>query len=161
MKSGMKIKRILILAVLPLLMTGALVGFINKSDAKATDITPAAEGAGIEFFHGNFAEAKAIAKSQNKLIFVDAYTTWCGPCRLMASQTFTQPSVGEYFNKNFVNLKMDMESGEGVAFGSQYKVMAYPTLLFLDHTGAVKGRALGAKPAAELINVGKDALAQK
>ena len=156
----MNIKRILVLVVLPLLMTGALVGFINKSDAKAMETAPA-DGVGIQFFHGTFAEAKALAKSQDKLIFVDAYTTWCGPCRLMASQTFTQPSVGEYFNKNFVNLKMDMESGEGVAFGSQYKVMAYPTLLFLDHNGAVKVRAMGAKPAQELINVGKDALSQK
>ncbi|HHG84150.1 MAG TPA: DUF255 domain-containing protein, partial [Bacteroidetes bacterium] len=57
---------------------------------------------GIKFFHGTFAQAKAKAKKENKLIFMDAYTSWCGPCKWMAANTFTDASVGAYFNQHFV-----------------------------------------------------------
>ena len=64
---------------------------------------------GIEFFHGTWAEAKAKAKAEDKLIFVDAYAEWCGPCKRMSAQTFPDPKAGEFFNPNFICLKIDME----------------------------------------------------
>lgn len=159
-KKDMKTKQILLYSFFPVLFAVVFFGFVNKPQSTMVASTEAmTEGEGIEFFHGTFSEAKAKAKSEGKLIFVDAYTTWCGPCRMMAAQTFPKAEVGKYFNANFVNVKMDMESGEGPAFGQQYKVMAYPTLLFLDHTGAVKMRAIGAKGPEDLINVGKQARA--
>lgn len=157
----MKNKQVAFYSLIPILFLAAFVGFVNKPQTAESAPTVYEEGAGIEFFHGTFADAKAKAKSEGKLIFVDAYTTWCGPCRAMASQTFPNPKVGEYFNANFVNVKMDMEAGEGPSFGQQYQVMAYPTLLFLDYTGAVKVKAIGAKGPDDLINVGKQAKAAK
>jgi thiol-disulfide isomerase/thioredoxin len=110
---------------------------------------------GIQFFHGTFAEAQAKAKRENKLIFMDAYTSWCGPCKWMSANVFTDPSVAEYYNAHFVNVKMDMERGEGPDLGRRFSIMAYPTLLFIDNTGAVKSRAMGAKPAADFIALGQ------
>lgn len=64
---------------------------------------------GICFFEGTFNEAIAEAKSQQKNLFIDCYTSWCGPCKRMSNGVFTQKNVGDYFNKNFICLKVDME----------------------------------------------------
>ena len=62
---------------------------------------------GVKFIH-SFEEAMKIAQKENKLIFMDAYTTWCGPCKLLNKRTFPKKEVGDYFNANFVNVKVDM-----------------------------------------------------
>jgi len=116
---------------------------------------------GITFFHGTLKEAKAKAKKENKLIFMDCYTTWCGPCKSMAKKTFVNKEVGDYFNKNFICLKMDMEAGEGPTVASTYSVEAYPTYLFLDSKGEIKHRDLGFIDASHFIEVGKKALTLK
>ena len=64
---------------------------------------------GIQFFGGNWEEAIETAKKEHKLIFVDAYAEWCGPCKRMAKEVFTQKELGDFFNKYFINVKMDME----------------------------------------------------
>lgn len=107
---------------------------------------------GIEFFHGSWAEARAKAKTEGKIIFVDAFASWCGPCKRMASTVFTEDKVGEYFNANFVNLKIDMEKPENTEFASKYPVSAYPTLMFLDSTGKVIQKAVGAKDVTGLLD---------
>ena len=86
----------------------------------------------INFREGGFAEALEAAKSENKLVFMDCYTSWCGPCKLMASKEFVQEKAGEYFNPRFVSVKIDMEKGEGVELRKRYDVNAYPTLLVLN-----------------------------
>ena len=71
---------------------------------------------GIQFSEGSWAEIKAKAKAEKKYIFVDAYAVWCGPCKWMAKEVFTDAKVGETYNKQFVSYKFDMEKGEGLDF---------------------------------------------
>lgn len=113
---------------------------------------------GIKFFKGSWEEALAEAKSSDKLIFMDCYTTWCGPCKAMARDVFPNAQVGDYFNDNFINVKMDMEKGEGKKLARKYSVNAYPTLLFVDGGGKIVHMSKGAKPIARFINLGKTAM---
>jgi thiol-disulfide isomerase/thioredoxin len=108
---------------------------------------------GIEFFQGSFSEAKALAAESNKLIFMDAYATWCGPCKWMSANSFTDERVGDLFNRNFINLKIDMERGEGPQLARQYRVAAYPTLFFLDANGEVVRKETGARDARGLLDL--------
>lgn len=110
---------------------------------------------GIEFEHGTFAEALAKAKKENKMVFMDCYTTWCGPCKMLAKNIFPQKEVGDYFNAHFVNVKMDMEKGEGIELQKKYGVKAYPTLLFMDANGKVLHTKVGGSDAAGLIEDAK------
>ncbi len=113
---------------------------------------------GIEFFHGTWAEALEKAKAEERLIFVDAFASWCGPCKRMASQTFPDPKAGEFFNANFVNLKIDMEKPENAEFAGKYPVGSYPTLMFIDATGKIVLKEIGAKNVDQLIETGRKAL---
>ncbi len=113
---------------------------------------------GIQFEHGTFAEALAKAKTEKKLVFMDCYTSWCGPCKMLARDIFPQKAVGDFFNQHFVNVKMDMESGEGVGLKEKYDVKAYPTLLFISPDGEVVHKLVGGMPAEELIEEAKVAL---
>lgn len=113
---------------------------------------------GIEFSEGTWEEIKAKAQKENKLIFVDAYTTWCGPCKWMASTVFTQENVGAYFKANFIAYKMDMEKGEGPDFATANNVMAYPTLLYFSAKGDMVHKGVGARDADALVSLSNDAL---
>jgi thiol-disulfide isomerase/thioredoxin len=112
---------------------------------------------GIKFQTGKtWAQLKAEAKSSNKLIFLDAFTSWCGPCKAMAKDVFTLQSVGEVFNTKFINAKIDMEIGEGVNIAQEYKVAAYPTLLFIDGNGKLIHKVLGYKTGPALLDAAKN-----
>lgn len=110
---------------------------------------------GIQFEKGSWSEVVAKAKAQNKPIFLDAYTTWCGPCKKMAKDVFTKSDIGEYFNTHFINYQMDMEKGEGIAFAKNYEVNAFPTLLYFDGNGNLTFKAVGAKDGTGLLEQAK------
>lgn len=113
---------------------------------------------GIEFFHGSFEEALQESKTQGKLIFVDAYAEWCGPCKRMAATVFKEASVGDYYNQNFINMKIDMEKGEGPALAKKYRVTAYPSFFFIDENGEVVASAKGGRQTEQFIQLGRNAL---
>lgn len=113
------------------------------------------EVAGIQFETFNFDSALEKADKEGKLIFLDAYASWCGPCKFMSKSVFTDPAVGEYFNKNFVNMKIDMEKGEGPGLARRYQVQAYPTMFIINSKGQVVAKQVGALDAQRLIAFGK------
>jgi len=109
----------------------------------------------IEFEHITFEEALTKAEQEGKLVFMDAYASWCGPCKRMASTVFTDESVAAFFNENFINLKIDMEKGEGPALARKYSVRAFPTLFIIDSDGKPVETNIGGMQAAQFLNWGK------
>jgi len=117
---------------------------------------------GIEFNHNlTFSEALKKAKNENKLIFLDAYTTWCGPCKIMSNEVFTQKEVGDLYNSKFVNMKIDMEKEQGISLANKYKITAYPTLLFIDGEGNVVLRSLGSSSVKQFIELGESTFSKE
>lgn len=122
-------------------------------------LTPSASRAqGIVFFEGSWDEAVEAARQQDKILFVDAYATWCGPCKRMAKDVFTTREAGAYFNKYFINVKLDMERGDGLTFREKYPVSAFPTLFFIAPDGEVVHRHVGALDTEALLRTGRFAL---
>lgn len=89
----------------------------------------------IRFTNGTFNEALQAAAKSGKLVFVDCYTSWCAPCKWMEKNVFVNDTIHQYFNKQFINFKVDMEKGEGVSLRERYKVSSFPTYLFVDAKG--------------------------
>jgi len=116
---------------------------------------------GIEFSKGDWNSILAKAKKENKIVFVDAYTTWCGPCKMMSRDVFPESSVGEFYNANFVNAKIDMERGEGPQLATKYEVSAYPTYLFVSPDGELLHKNMGYLPPSKFIAVGQAAVDPK
>lgn len=98
---------------------------------------------GIRFENLTFNKALEKAKQTNKIIFIDCYTTWCGPCKYMEKNIFSLKEAGEYFNTKFINLKIDMMQEEGKKISSKYPVKGYPTFLFIDGDGKEVARVMG------------------
>lgn len=114
------------------------------------------EEKGIKFKHISLEEAKAKAADEDQLIFIDAYTSWCGPCKKMAATSFQEEKVGEIFNESFVNLKIDVEKdADGPEIARMYKIKAYPTLLFIDKDGKLVKQVIGFQTGDQLINIAK------
>lgn len=113
---------------------------------------------GIKFQKVKWQEALEMAKEESKLLFVDSYAEWCGPCKRMAKNEFVKPDVGEIYNTHFINLKLDMESKNGRTFDSKYPVSAYPTMFFLDGDGNVIKKIRGGQKGDQLIAMAKAAI---
>ncbi len=79
-----------------------------------------------------YKEALAAAKAEKKLVFIDFYTSWCGPCKMMMKNIFPLKEVGNYLNSKFVCIKIDAEKGEGPELAKRYQVKAYPTFVAIN-----------------------------
>jgi thioredoxin-related protein len=123
---------------------------------------------GVHFEHGlSWAAVKAKAKAENKYIFMDCYTTWCGPCKYMASTIFPMEETGKYMNDKFVSVGVQLDTtakdddgvkswyADGHDLATTYHIRAYPTYLVFAPDGHVIHRFVGSSPAPAFItNVG-------
>ena len=107
----------------------------------------------------NLTAVLEMAAGKEKLVFVDFYTTWCLPCKLMDEDVFTDKGISQLMNNNFVNYKVDAEKGNGPNLALLYQVNVFPTLLFLDKNGRVLVRKEGAAYPSELRDLAEEALA--
>ncbi len=117
-------------------------------------------GQGIEFYDGNWKDALKVAEEKGKLVFVDAYAVWCGPCKMMAKNVFPRPEVGSYFNAHFVNMKIDMEKGQGLDFRKKYRVTAFPTFFFLAPDGKIVLQVKGARNPKDFVKLAESAVSK-
>lgn len=117
-----------------------------------------AQSQGIAFQEMDWEAIKTKAKQENKPIFVDTYASWCEPCKWMDQNTFSQATVGDFFNKNYISWKVDVEKGKGQIFAQDFKINSYPTLLYFSANGELLHRMIGAFQVEELIQKSKDAL---
>jgi thiol-disulfide isomerase/thioredoxin len=104
------------------------------------------------------AMSKAADAADPKFIFVDCYTSWCGPCIEMAKQEFPKKEAGDFFNPKFVSVKFDIEKGEGIDIGKKYDVKIFPTFLILDAKGEEINRVVGKAGIEEFIEKVKGAM---
>lgn len=107
---------------------------------------------GIQFVDLSFDEAMKKAATEGKRVFMDCYTTWCGPCKMMDTQVFPNQHLGAYFRDHFIALKVDMEKGEGITLRQKFNIEAYPTMLVLDPDETVVARFIGFRGAEDLLN---------
>lgn len=110
---------------------------------------------GVQFKKESWSEVLKMAKKENKLIFLDIYATWCGPCKRLKANTFSDAEVGKLYNQKFINVALDGEKGEGLALAQKYAVRSFPTLLFLDGNGNIVTRTGGYHNPEEFIELGK------
>ena len=89
------------------------------------------------------------AKTEDKYVFVDCYTSWCGPCKMMAEKILPLEEVGAYMNEHFVCVKFDMEKGEGRDIAKKFRVTSYPTFLMLKTDGSLLHRVIGGTGTGE------------
>lgn len=154
-------KKIITIIAIGFLSATAFSNYQAREAGLAERINYNGGDSGIEFFHGSWNDALASSDKKDKLIFLDAYAAWCGPCKLMAKNTFTEEAVGSFFNENFINVKMDMEkNADGPRLSRKFQLTAYPSLYFIDKNEKVVHFALGYHKPNQLIAVGKDALAK-
>jgi thioredoxin 1 len=107
----------------------------------------------ISFTDQKWADVLKLAKQTDRIIFVDAYASWCGPCKDLKAQTFTNARVAAYFNAHFINVSIDMEKGEGLRLADQFAVDSYPTLLFIDDSGQILRKSEGFLDAVQLLEL--------
>jgi thioredoxin-related protein len=126
---------------------------------------------GIHFEQGSsWQQVLAKAKAENKIIFLDCYTTWCAPCKQMEKNIYPQEKVGDFYNKNFVCIKVQMDQtsrdneeikswyAQAKLLEKNYDVNAYPTFLFLNADGKALHRFAGGLTADKFIELGTDAM---
>lgn len=113
-------------------------------------------GQGIQFFKGTFDEALVKAKEEKKLIFVDFYAVWCGPCKQMVEKVFVDEEVGKFMNDKFVCMQVDVEkAGWQKETAEKYNVTVLPTLIFFKADASVVTRLAGARDKADFLHSAK------
>ncbi len=126
---------------------------------------------GVHFEHNlSWSDIQRKARAENKYIFMDCYTTWCGPCKYMSKNIFPQEAVGNAMNGDFICVKMQLDTSEADnaevkkmyalahAMARNYKVNVYPTFLFFNPNGELVHRAVGSSEADQFIAKTQEAL---
>lgn len=150
-----------LLIMVPLLSKTQVLQTINKGQIVDK---------GIKWTEGlTFEQIKNKAKAENKYIFLDCFTTWCGPCKLMDNQVYGNESVGNYINEHFISVKVQMDTtkkdnyevkswyGEAANISKQYRVEGFPTFIFLSPQGFIVHKEMGFKEVKEFIALAQTA----
>lgn len=121
---------------------------------------------GIKFEDGlTWEQIREKALRDHKYIFMDCFTTWCGPCRNMERTTYSNEQVGAYVNSKFISVKVQMDTStrdsdrvkkwyaQSQDIRQQYQIVNFPTYLFFSSNGTILHRDLGYKWVGEFIEL--------
>jgi len=135
----------------PYILSFALLLLLSAcKGSKTASSTPIKKDAVVFEKSETLTEVLDKAAKENKLVFVDFYATWCLPCRVMDEDVYTDKSVANLMNDNFVNYKVDGEEGNGLNLTTIFQVEYYPTILFLDARGRLIEKKEGSVAQTEL-----------
>jgi thioredoxin-related protein len=95
------------------------------------------------FFNESFEKAIAKAKHENKYVFIDFYTVWCGSCKAYDKFVFSKPEIKTFIKGKFIALSIDAEKGEGIELGKKYEVLSYPQIIIAQPDGKEIDRITG------------------
>lgn len=110
----------------------------------------------IQFNSGSWNEVLALAKKENKPVFLDISASWCGYCKRMKANVFTDAEVAKYYNSTFINVAVDGEKGEGIELAKKYGVKGYPTFVFLNPDGSLAYQTSGYHNQEKFLELGKN-----
>jgi len=97
----------------------------------------------LEVIDQDFAKATELASEQNKLLFIDFYTTWCAPCKQLDKLVFQNDSIKQILAKDYILLKYDAENDTVFHLSKKHHVSSYPTAIVLNRKGYVVNRKYG------------------
>jgi len=158
MKKHLYFYRLLLLAVL---LAASLFYALAQPGGLNPDQEESGKKTGINFLENQWDTAMRNAAAEHKYIFLDAYATWCGPCKLLRKTTFKDKDVAAFFNENFVNVSLDVEKGLGPELASKWKIHSLPTLIVFDAAGQPVLQSIGYVKPEDLLAFGKQALSKK
>jgi thiol-disulfide isomerase/thioredoxin len=106
---------------------------------------------GINFKVITLAQAKQIAKDENKPLFVFAHASWCPTCKKMEEEVLIKKELGDAYNNDIVNVAIDVDSAEGHRLKEQFPIRATPTLFFFKPDGTMARKLEGFTDAGVLL----------
>jgi len=145
-------KRTIITLLVSTIIVGSLFAAVNIKNNSFKEKTE------VSFIDQDWEKTLKSAKETHKLIFVDLYATWCGPCKMLKRNTFTNKEVAEFFNSNFINASVDVEKGVGISLAEKYNVSMLPTLIVASEDGKPILFTTGYLEPKEILKFAKAAL---
>lgn len=112
----------------------------------------AAADAQVRFLDSSTDAVRKEAIAQKKLVLIDLYATWCGPCKAMERDVFSKKEVGDFMAKYFVAAKYDIDKPTGKELAQKHAVRSIPTYLIFNTDGDLLGRITGSMPAKEFTD---------
>lgn len=167
-----RMKKILFLITLvQFIEQGQAQGIQNTSDSTALNNSNTKNPQGIRWTEGlSWQEVKEKAKRENKYVFLDCYTTWCGPCKMMDKDVYPTATVGDFVNGKFIAARVQMDQSEkddafvkswykdAEEITKRYLIEGYPTFLFFSPSGIIIYKEMGFKNIEKFIAMAQTAL---
>jgi thiol:disulfide interchange protein len=104
-------------------------------------------------------QALIMAVKEKRIVFIDFCTTWCGACKKLDEDTWSNAKVIERLKAKTIPLKLDADENKLIV--EKYKIAAYPTLLFLNPDGSILARVVGYQIPTQFIETLQGVLAEK
>jgi len=111
---------------------------------------------GMNFHQGTFSEALDKAKSSRSVIMINFYSSWCNVCRKMKTEVFRNPRVNNFYNKNFINMALNIDKEPGKSLAKKFDVEAYPTILFVDEDSKTIRKVVGFRDVDSFLQLGQN-----